>query len=218
MMFDDHGRIPIRSYRVVFRLERRIFQVDRFRLPFPYGIEVRALGYAVCSYLIVFVLSGLPLSRTLLGLLPAPVHWGCLPLGVVFALMKLRIDGRAPHKVLAALARWALRAKHLAGLRACPRIGVGFTPLPFLWMRPDWRATRYRPAVICGPAKITLRYPAAVEVVLPLRLRWRNHLRDPDVRQDSVTARRLVVRQQSGRPMYVGKTVDVPRGAEVVFK
>lgn len=217
MAFDDHGRVPIRSYRVVFRLERRIFQVDRFRLPFPYGVEVRALGYAICSYLCVLVVSSVPVMRTLLGLLPAPVHWGLLPLGVVFVLLKLRIDGRPPHKALGAIFRWSFRPKHLAGLRACPRTGSTFTPLRCLWMRPDWRSTRYRPAVISGPAKVTLRYPATVEAALPLRLRLRRSARH-DMTRGQLAARRLVVRQQTERPMYVGKTVRIPSGGEVVFK
>src|ERR1035441_812317 len=125
MSFDDHGRVPIRSYRVVFRLERRIFQVDHFRLPFPYGVEVRALAYAAVVYLAVLVLS--------------------------------------------TLLRWSWQPKHLAGLRPCPRAGATFTPLTELWMRPDWRAPRYRAAVITGPAKVTLRYPATVEVKAGLR-------------------------------------------------
>src|SRR6185437_6612870 len=120
MAFDDHGRVPIRSYRVVFRLERRIFQIDRFRLPFPYGVEVRALAYVFVVYVAVLLLSAMPLVGALLGL---------LPLGVVFAMLKLRIDGRPPHRVLASLLRWAAQPKHLAGLRPCPRAGFTFTPI-----------------------------------------------------------------------------------------
>jgi hypothetical protein len=215
MPFDDHGRVPIRSYRVVFRLERRIFQVDRFRLPFPYGLEVRAIAYTAVVYLATLVLSSLPLFGVLLGLLPTPVRWGLLPLGVVVAMLKLRIDGRAPHRVLGALLRWSLAPKHLAGLRPCPRAGFTFAPIGELWMRPDWRAARYRPAVIDGPAKVTLRYPARVEVKRSLRQRLR---RSPTTRPGEVAAARLIVRADAERPMFVGKTIHIPKGGSVVFR
>lgn len=216
MSYDDHGRVPIRSYRVVFRLERRIFQVDRFRLPFPYGVEVRAIVYAAASYLVVLMLSSLPVLRSLLGLLPVPVHWGLLPLGVVFALLKVRIDGRPPHKVLGALLRWAAQPKHLAGLRRCPPAGFTLTPLRQLWLRPDWRCPRYRPALITGPAKVTLRYPATVEIKRSLRERLRR--RQQAVSPGEVAARRLVVREQTARPMFIGKTITIPERGEVVFR
>jgi hypothetical protein len=216
MPFDDHGRVTIRSYRVVFRLERRIFEIDRFRLPFPYGVEVRALGYALATYLAVLALSSLPLIRIPLGLLPTPVHWGLLPLGVVFAMLKLRIDGRPPHKVLGAFVRWAAHPKHLAGLRACPPAGASFTPVRDVWMRPDWRGPRYRPAVITGPARVTLRYPATVEARRSLRDRAQRKRLTANQRE--VTARQLLVCEQADRPMFVGKTIDIPTGGEVVFK
>ncbi len=216
MALEDHGRVPIRSYRVVFRLERRIFQIDRFRLPFPYGVEVRALVYALAVYAGVFVASSLPVTGTLLGLFPAPVHWGLAPLGVVFAMVKLRIDGRPPHRVLASAIRWAARPKQLAGLRPCPAVGFTFTPIHDLWMRPDWRAERYRKAVITGPAKVTLRYPATVEVRSSLRQRLRRHARADD--PQAIAARRLSISADSETPMFVGKTIRIPVGGEVRFQ
>ena len=32
---------PIRSYRVCFSLERRIYKIDRWRLPVPWGVPLR---------------------------------------------------------------------------------------------------------------------------------------------------------------------------------
>jgi hypothetical protein len=217
MSFDDHGRVPIRSYRVVFRLERRIFEVDRFRLPFPYGVEVRALVYAAVSYLCLAILSSLPLVGGLMGLLPAPVHWGLLPIGVVLALLKLRIDGRPPHKVLGALLRWATRPKHLAGLRPCPSVGSCFTPVSELWFRPDWRACSYRKAVVSGPAMITLRYPATIEVRRSLHDRMRRR-RAEEPAGGQLATRQLVIHGGSARPMFVGKTISIPAGGEVRFR
>jgi hypothetical protein len=216
MSLEDHGRVPIRSYRVVFRLERRIFQIDRFRLPFPYGVEVRALVYAVVVYAVVFLASRFPVTGTLLGLFPAPVHWGLGPLGVVFAMVKLRIDGRPPHRVLASAIRWSARPKRLAGLRPCPGVGFTFIPVHELWMRPDWRAERYRKAVITGPAKVTLRYPATVEVRGVQRRRLRRYAPADDPR--AVAARGLLITADSETPMFVGKTIGIPVGGEVRFQ
>jgi hypothetical protein len=216
MSVDDHGRVAIRSYRVVFRLERRIFQVDRFRLPFPYGVEMRAVGYALITYLSVLLVSALPLIGSLLGLLPASVHWGLVPLGVTFVMAKVRIDGRPPHRVLNALVRWAVLPKDFAGLRACPPTGFTFAPLRALWMRPDWRASIYRRAIIDGPAKVTLRYPATVEVKHGIRHRVQR--RRYSSARGEILARRLLVREQAPTPMFIGKTVHIPRGGEVRFR
>jgi hypothetical protein len=216
MSREDHGRVPIRSYRVVFRLERRIFQIDRFRLPFPYGVEVRALLYTLAVYAVVFLASSVPVLGTLLGLLPAPVHWGLCPLGVVFAMVKLKIDGRPPHCVLASVIRWAAHPKQLAGLRPCPAAGFTFAPLRGLWMRPDWQAERYRKALITGPAKVTLRYPATVEVRSALGERLGRRFRAENPR--GIAARRLLISADSETPMFVGKTVRIPAGGEVRFR
>lgn len=217
MSSPDHGRIPIRSYRVVFRLERRIHKVDRFRLPFPYGVEVRALVYGAVVYAALLVLTRLPLLGVLVGVLPAPVHWGLLPLGAVFALLKVRIDGRSPHRVLAAALRWSLSPKHLAGLRPCPRAGFTFTPVGDLWMRPDWQAPRYRPAVITGPARVTLRYPAIIEARQSLRARMRRR-GESRTAPGEIAASRLMVRSDASGPMFVGKTIDIPAGGRVEFR
>jgi len=201
---------------VVFRLERRLVKIDRWRLPFPYGIEVRALLYGAVVYLAMLVCTQLPLSGTLLGLLPAPLHWGLLPLGISFALTKLRIDGRAPHRVLVAALRWALAPKHLAGLRPCPPIGSTFAPLGDVWFRPDWRAPRYRRALISGPASVTLRYPATVLARRSVRQRLRGE--EVGTGRGEIAAGRLVVRADAPRPMFTGRTIHIPDGGRVVFR
>jgi hypothetical protein len=83
-------------------------------------------------------------------------------------------------------------------------------------MRPDWRAERYRKAVITGPAKVTLRYPATVEVRSSLRQRLRRHARADD--PQAIAARRLSISADSETPMFVGKTIRIPVGGEVRFQ
>ena len=82
-------------------------------------------------------------------------------------------------------------------------------------MRPDWRAPRYRAAVVTGPAKVTLRYPATVEVKTSLRQRLRPR---PPGAPGEIAARRLIVREDAQTPMFVGKTIQIPERGEVVFR
>jgi hypothetical protein len=198
-MSDGRRRIPVRSYRVVFRLERRLFRIDRWRLPFPYGLELRALVYVAVVMAGVLVAGRLPLLGAVLDLLPAQLHWGLLPLGLVVALLKLRLDGRPPHLALVAIARWRAAPRTVSGLRRCPRAQTTLVPLGELEIRPDWRGARYRPARIRGPASITLRYPASAE-------------------QHSRRRQLVITAMDDRRPLVRGKTVAVPADAEVLFR
>jgi hypothetical protein len=191
------GRVVVRSYAIVLdRLDRRLFKLDRWRLPFPHGLELRALAYAASCLLLVLVASRLPLAGGLLGLLPAPIHWGLLPFGGAFALARWRPDGRAPHRTLRSLVRHACGPRELAGLRRCPRSGSVLVPLVELVTFPDWRTARYRAGRIRGPAKLTLRYPASCEL----------------------RGSAIWVEARSGEPLFAGKLVEVPAGGELVIR
>src|SRR3954451_9679817 len=88
--------IPIRSFGVVFDLERRIHKIDRFRVPLPYGLPLRSLGYAILALSIVLVASGVPLiGKPIVGI-PAPLRLVGLPVAAAYALTGLHIDGRPP--------------------------------------------------------------------------------------------------------------------------
>jgi TcpE family len=51
------GAHPIRSYQRIFRPERRIYQIDGRRLPFPGGVPLQWLGWAFCALVLILVLS-----------------------------------------------------------------------------------------------------------------------------------------------------------------
>src|SRR3954469_1524310 len=91
--------IPIRSFGVVFDLERRIHKIDRFRVPLPYGLPLRSLGYAIVALVIVLVTSAVPLIGTLILGIPAPLRLVGLPIAAAYGLTGLQIDGRPPHVV-----------------------------------------------------------------------------------------------------------------------
>jgi hypothetical protein len=112
--------LQIRSFRVVFDLERRIHRIDQFRVPLPYGLPLRSLGYGVTALIGVLVLGRLPLVGGLLGLLPAPARYVLVPIGVSYALTQLRLDGRTAHAAVVAWLRYV----------TAPRALVAFRPLP----------------------------------------------------------------------------------------
>src|SRR5215212_7320815 len=90
--------IVVRSFRVVFDLGlRRLFKVDRFRVPFPYGLPLRGLAYAAGALLVVLVLMRFALVGEVIRALPAPVRYVLLPGGVAYALLQLTPDGRSAH-------------------------------------------------------------------------------------------------------------------------
>jgi hypothetical protein len=210
-MVESRG-IQLRGYRRVFRIERRLFRFDRWRIPYPHGVPLRGIGYFLILELTAFALSRLPVLGVLLAL-PSPViPFLGLPAASAFLLMQGRIDGRPPHHVLASLLRFASRPRCLAGLSSSPRQGEEVAPVADIAVAYDGRESFSVPGRVRGPAKITFRYPAtvAVEGAPP----W---LRDP--RKRAARARRYRVRRRrEAAPMLRGKTVGVPAGREVVIE
>lgn len=210
-MVESRG-IQLRGYRRVFRIERRLFRFDRWRLPYPHGVPLRGIGYFLVLELCVFALSRLPIFGALIDLWGPAIPFLGLPLGGAFLLMQGRIDGRPPHHVLASLVWWSLRPRCLAGLSACPREGEEVLPLEEVAVAFDARESFLVKGRVMGPAKVTFRYPAVVRVE---GAPWR--LRDPKKR--AARARRYRVRRRRGAaPMLRGKVVGVPRGGEVVIE
>ena len=150
--------IPIRSFRVVFELERRIHKIDRWRIPVPYGVPLRGVAYWAIALLVIVTLGRLPLAGDVVGVLPAPLRYVIVPVGLAYALVRVRIDGRPAHSTLAAWAHFRLSPRRLAGLRPVPRSGT-VVRLGELAMVPDEHGARYRSAAIEGPATVVLRYP-----------------------------------------------------------
>jgi hypothetical protein len=210
-MVEPQG-IQLRGFRRVFRIERRLFRFDRWRIPYPHGVPLRGIGYFLVLEITAFVLSRMPVLGLLLALPSPVVPFLGLPAAGAFLLMQGRIDGRPPHHVLLSLLRFSLSARCLAGLSPCPRQDEAVTPVYELAVAYDGRESFPVAGRIKGPAKITFRYPAtvAVEGAPP----W---VRDPERR--AKRARRYRVRRRpSSAPMLRGKTLGVPAGREVVVE
>jgi hypothetical protein len=193
----DREGLTIRSFRVVFNLERRIHKIDRWRIPTPYGVPLRGIAYWAAALVVIVLLGRLPLAGPLTAILPPPIRFVILPLAVAFLFARLRVDGRPAHTAIASWLRFELSASRLAGLRAVPRCGA-VVRLEDVAIVPDERSARYRSAVIEGPATLLLRYPS----------------------RGSVSGRRrpaLHVRQLAGPPLFVGKRVRLRDRQRIVL-
>ncbi len=207
------GRQPkvIRSYRLVFRRRWRLFRIQNWRIPLPGGLELRAVGYWLACMAALAIAARLPGLGLLLSALPASLHFGVLPLAGAWALCNLEIDGRSPHRALAALIAWRLRPRSLASFRRCPRAGeLGFVEAR-ITIAGDLRAPTYPRGRLRGPARVLLRYPVTVRAEGG---RGRGRTRQ----QQIAAARRWRLRATGAGPLRRGRVLEVPAGREVVFE
>src|SRR3954462_15749635 len=71
---EDSGKVVIHSFRLVFdRGYRRLFKIDRYRLPFAYGLPILGIVYAVLVALGLVVADKLPVAGPALAALPPPL-------------------------------------------------------------------------------------------------------------------------------------------------
>src|SRR3954465_14204099 len=88
----------IRSYRRVFEVDRRIYRVDRWALPIPGGVPLRAVGYFVASLLGILAAGALPLVGEAVGVVSAPLRFVVVPLAFAVLGTQVAPDGRAAHR------------------------------------------------------------------------------------------------------------------------
>src|SRR3954467_2349583 len=105
-------RVVIRSYRRVFEVDRRIYRVDRWALPVPGGVPLRAVGYFAGSVLLM-VLFG-----DLVAFLSPPLRYVVVPLAAAVLGTQAAPDGRTAHRFAADWLRFRLRARRRSAGRA----------------------------------------------------------------------------------------------------
>lgn len=156
--------VAVRSYRSVLDgLERRIYRLDRWRLPTPHGVSVRSIVYVLAVLATVAVAGRLPVAGAGLSLVPDSLRWLGVPLTGGIALAAWAPDGRPPHAALRSLVRFWLWPRTLAGLRRCAPVGAELAALGRVQLAPSGDEPRYRRGRVRGPARVVLRYPARVE-------------------------------------------------------
>ena len=95
----------------MFEVDRRIYRVDRWALPVPGGVPLRAVGYFAATLLAVIVLGALPGIGELVGALSPPLRYVVLPLAVAVLGTQAAPDGRAAHRFAWDWLRLRLRAR-----------------------------------------------------------------------------------------------------------
>jgi len=152
-------RLVIRSYRRVFEVDRRIYRVDRWALPVPGGVPLRAVGYFAASVLLVIFLGALPATGELVGAISAPLRFVVIPLAVAVLGTQAAPDGRAAHRFAAEWVRFRLRSRRHCGARRVPLEGEAVAwhgDLGVCWDEYGSRLARGR---VTGPARITFNVP-----------------------------------------------------------
>jgi hypothetical protein len=149
----------IRSYRRVFEVDRRIYRVDRWALPVPGGVPLRAVGYFVATLVLVIVMGSLPATSELVGALSEPIRFVVVPLAVAVLATQAAPDGRSAHRFASDWLRLRLRAR-----RRCAGRIVALENEPLAWdgelaVRFDGADTRIHRGRVTGPARATFAVP-----------------------------------------------------------
>jgi hypothetical protein len=207
--------VAVRSYRdVVDVVERRIFRIDRWRIPSPGGVSAAAIGYFAATLVAVLVLSRLPLIGELLSSLQPALRLIGIPVLCAWALVSWQVDGRRPHHALWAWCRSRVAPRTLAGLGRAPAVGSEFAPVEGVTIAPSGDEPRYRAGRVQGPAIVLLRYPARLAVD------GRGVGAAESLAERLVRAKRVRVAalDEAALPLVDAQAIRIPEGAEVVFE
>lgn len=178
--------IAIRSFRSVFRLQRRLHRLGNWRVPLPYGLPLAGLGYGLAILLLMLAAARAPVLGAVLGLAPAPLRYALAPILGAAVLLRWRPDGRAPHRALGALLAHRLAPGRIAAFRAAP---LRPARLADLSVAPDLLGPRLPAGLLRArgaPVTFVLRYECALSA-RGRRLRVRPLGREPRHRGTEVT-------------------------------
>ena len=156
-------RVVIRSYRRVFMVDRRIYRVDRWALPVPGGVPLRAVGYFVGALLAVLVLGALPGAGELVGVLSPPLRYVVLPLAVAILGTQVAPGGRSAHRFALDWLRHRLRARRRSAGRVVELEGEPVRWDGELTVRWDADGAQLHHGRVRGPARVTFNVPVDID-------------------------------------------------------
>jgi hypothetical protein len=148
--------IEIRSYRAVFSLERRVYQLDTLRLN-PAGVPLRGLAYCATLVLLALVARSAPGASVLLAPLPWYLVDLAVPVTVGALLTMLRIEGRPFHLAVGALVRLCSASRQCVRLAPVRRRRRIWMP-PSVVLIPDGSEGRPRSLRYRGPGAVLVGF------------------------------------------------------------
>ena len=149
----------VRSYGRVFRVDRRIYRVDRWALPVPGGVPLRGAGYFISALLLVLVASALPVLGALVHEFSPPLRYVVLPLAVAMLGVRAAPDGRVAHRFARDWLAFRLRARRRCAGRPVALEGEVALLGGLLSTTWDAHSPRLRRARVHGPAKVSFALP-----------------------------------------------------------
>jgi hypothetical protein len=149
----------IRSYRRVFEVDRRIYRVDRWALPVPGGVPLRAVGYFAATLLAAIVVGALPATGELAGQISAPIRFVVVPLAVAALGTQAAPDGRTAHRFAWDWLRFRLRARRRSSGRMVALDGEPIAWQGELALRADADDPGLHRGRVRGPARVTFHVP-----------------------------------------------------------
>lgn len=150
--------LQLRSYRLAFELERRIFRIDRYRIPVPYGLPLTTVAWWFAALVAVVLAARIPLLSGLLGLVPWPVRLIVVPAALARVACAPGVDQRPAYQRAAARARRAAGPRRVAAFSRCRPGRV--VRLGDVCVAGDERSSVLRSAVIRGAGEVLIGRPA----------------------------------------------------------
>lgn len=155
--------VRIRSFRIVFALERRLFKIDRFRLPFAYGLPLRSLAYAAAAVVVAAAAGKVPVVGAAVGAIPPPLRFVIAPVLVAAALTRLRVDGLPAHKAARLWLTHTITSPATVGFKPVRTPGVDAISEPLVFV-PDERAPSLRAAELRDVRELAVHVPALAAI------------------------------------------------------
>jgi conjugation transfer TcpE-like protein len=149
-------RVIIRSYRRVFQVDRRVYRVDRWALPVPGGVPLRAVGYFAASLVLMVALGDL------VSFLSPPLRFVVVPLAIAVLGTQAAPDGRTAHRFAWDWLRFKLRAHRRSAGRVVGLEGEAVRWDAELAVRWDAHGAELHRGRVAGPARVTFNVPTTL--------------------------------------------------------
>lgn len=191
----EDGRLAIRSYRMCFSLERRIHRIDRWRIPVPFGVPLRGIGYAAALLVGMLVLGGFPVIGPAIAAINPVLRLAVAPCAGGYLLYQWEIDGRPAHIALFSVARLHVGPRRIMAFRRMPATDT-VVRLGDVTLAPDESTVRLRRGTVRGPGTVVLRHPF----------------------RSRASGSALRVSQEPGAPRWRGRQVTLQAGQRMVTR